>query len=66
MPEIKACPFCGSKDDPNTQQLGPSLFTENSRSFVGCVECGARGPMVEDDDYTRDEYVIEQWNNRIS
>jgi hypothetical protein len=65
MPDIAACPFCGSKNDPKAQQLGPSVFDEGGRVFVGCVQCGARGPMLKGGDYTRDAYIIGRWNARV-
>lgn len=64
MPDIAACPFCGSRDDPATQQLGPSIFTEGSRHFVGCVQCGARGPMISASQEPSDAHVIGRWNAR--
>jgi hypothetical protein len=66
MSEIKPCPFCAAIDNVVTGKLGPSVFTENGRAFVGCVQCGARGPMVTANDYTRDEYVIGRWNSRAA
>lgn len=65
MPDIAACPFCGSKDDPEAQRLGPSLFNEGERVFVGCVTCGARGPMIHTRQEPSDAYVIGRWNSRI-
>lgn len=65
MSEIKPCPFCAAAFDRAAEKRGPSVFDEGGRAFVGCVECGARGPMVKSDDHTRDEYVIGRWNSRV-
>ena len=35
------------------------------RNHDWCIKCGARGPAVKEDDFTRDKYVIGQWNRRV-
>lgn len=49
MPEIKACPFCGSKD-----------VIVNSKHRVTCMRCGGAGPDCE----SSNKSAILEWNIR--
>lgn len=54
--KLKACPFCGRKDN-----LRIDTYDEDSRSwwYVSDVECMVNGPMA-----ASEEDAIELWNKR--
>lgn len=58
--DFEPCPYCGAQDG---QPHGPTIFTEQHRSFVGCIVCGARGPIAYDGD---EALAKAYWNKRAA
>ena len=64
---LAPCPFCGAGEIfVLTGDRPPAVFYEGGRLFVGCVKCGARGPMVKETDCADDNQVVNLWNRRVN
>lgn len=66
--EIKPCPFCGSDNTEVYQQTGDWGYS-SSKAYVECRRCGAKGPLVEDGNYSLSSeqqirLAISKWNDR--
>ena len=56
---MKPCPFCGTSESHS--------FLDGVFAYVGCWECGARGPQAECDSYDPQvtaTVAYEKWNIR--
>jgi Lar family restriction alleviation protein len=61
---IKSCPFCGSP----SVGLSCSGDHSNTRSWIECHKCHAKGPEFNDPDFPGDEVTmnaVEAWNRRV-
>lgn len=56
--QISSCPFCGH-DECSVESVNNGQFA------VWCPECGASGPVCEENFRTK-EYAIELWNRRLT
>lgn len=59
MPELKPCPFCGSKDVDVGYHL--PMFGRNLLYYVICMECHATSVHTE-----LEKKTIEAWNRRAN
>ena len=63
---IKPCPMCGGKAEPDASG---DLWLRTH--WVACTKCGTTGPLVDDEDYQiqkteaqLEELAIRKWNRR--
>ena len=58
MAELKACPFCGSKD------LTKRIDYETGGIFITCCNCYAGGPQEGTDTNIEIKDYMDAWNKR--
>lgn len=61
-PELKPCPFCGSKRS-HSNFYSWEYNSDNYRHYVYCESCAAQGPVVEPGENSWDK-AREAWNRR--
>ena len=63
MSELRECPFCGQKDEPNSEYSCMRdldiVDDEHGRVWIACRSCDASGPIK-----VSERHAVKAWNTR--